>query len=129
MNFYLARPDDVPAPNRLRSIVVGVAAALLVPLFLNMISSNLIELIKGGDHMKLLVLLGFCLVAAISSTAFIRTLSDRILTEARQARRDAAEAKGDAAEVKEAVQPLMVKETEQDETADGSNKAGSSRNE
>jgi len=79
--------------------------------------------------MKLLVLLGFCLVAAISSTAFIRTLSDRILTEARQARRDAAEAKGDAAEVKEAVQPLMVKETEQDETADGSNKAGSSRNE
>src|SRR5687768_16057238 len=36
---------------------------------LNLIYSNMIELIKGGDHLKLLVLLGFCLVAAISSTA------------------------------------------------------------
>jgi hypothetical protein len=47
VNFYLSRPDDVPPPAKARSIVVGIAASLLVPLFLNMISNNLIDLIKG----------------------------------------------------------------------------------
>src|SRR3989304_6015422 len=67
VNFYLSKPDDVPTPTKTRSIIVGTAASFLVPLFLNMISSNLIDLIKGHDSSKLLVLLGFCLVAAISS--------------------------------------------------------------
>jgi YLATT-like protein len=53
----------------IRSVLVGTAASLLVLLFLNMISSNPVDLIKCGDDSKLLILLGVCLVAAISSTA------------------------------------------------------------
>src|SRR5262245_59250815 len=86
VNFYLSKPDDIPAPSKVRSVLVGTAASFLVPLFLNMISSNLVDLIKGGDNSKLLILLGFCLVAAISSTSFIRTISDRVLAEAKQAK-------------------------------------------
>ena len=116
VNFYLSKSDDVPPPTKSRSIVVGLAASFLVPLFLNMISSNLIDVIKGGDTSKLLVLLGFCLVAAISSTAFIRTISDRVLTEAKQAKEAAREATAQVAQVQEDIQPIVAKETEQDET-------------
>ena len=114
VNFLLAKPDDVPTPSKTRSVVIGLAASALVPLFLNMISSNLIDLIKSGDNMKLLVMFGFCLVAAISSTAFIRTLSDRVLSEAKQAKRNALEAKAEVSEVHQAIQPIVDKETETD---------------
>jgi hypothetical protein len=114
VNFLLAKPDDVPPPSKTRSVVIGLAASALVPLFLNMISSNLIDLIVGGNNMKLLVMFGFCLVAAISSTAFIRTLSDRVLSEAKQAKREALEAKAEVSEVQQAIQPIVDKETEAD---------------
>jgi ABC-type multidrug transport system fused ATPase/permease subunit len=115
VNFYLSKPDDVPTPSKVRSVVVGTAASFLVPLFLNMISSNLIELIKAGDMSKLLVLLGFCLVAAISSTAFIRTLSDRVLSEARQAKKEVQETRAELTELQSAIQPIVAKETESDQ--------------
>ena len=114
VNFYLTKPDDVPTPSRIRSVVVGVAASLLVPLFLNMISSNLIELIKSGDNSKLLILLGFCLVASISSTAFIRTLSDRVLSEAKEAKKEALEAKARVSEAQEVIGTIAARETEPD---------------
>lgn len=117
VNFQLSKPDDVPPPTKTRSIIVGTAASFLVPLFLNMISSNLLELIKSGESSKLLILLGFCLVAAISSTAFIRTISDRVLAEAKQAKVAAQTASAQVAQVQEDIQPIVEKETEQDETA------------
>ena len=71
-----------------RDLLVGLGASFMVPLFLNMISSDLIQLILGSkdrppEPYKILVFSGFCLIAAISSRAFIRTLSDRILNEVR----------------------------------------------
>jgi hypothetical protein len=118
VNFYLAKPDDIPAPTKARSMVVGMAASLLVPLFLNMISSNLIDLIKSGDNSKLLVLLGFCLVAAISSTSFIRTISDRVLNEAKQANAAAQKATAQVSQVQPYIDLIVAKETESEENAD-----------
>ena len=60
----------------LKSITIGLGASFLVPLFLAIISSDLIELNKL-DSSKILVFLGFCLVAAISSRKFIFTLSEK----------------------------------------------------
>ncbi len=117
VNYYLAKPDDVPPPSLRRSVVVGLAASFLVPLFLNMISSNLIDLIRAGDGSKLLILLGFCLVAAISSTAFIRTLSDRVLSEAKQATRQARETRAELLQVQQDIEPIVAKETEGDHPA------------
>lgn len=114
VNFYLSKPDDVPPPSITRSVIVGTAASFLVPLFLNMISSDLIDLIKGGDAFKLLILLGFCLVAAISSTSFIRTISDRVLAEAKEAKAAAQTASAQVAQVEQEIQPIVAKETEQD---------------
>lgn len=106
VNFYLTRPDDVPPPKLARSVVVGMAASLLVPLFLNMISSDLVTNIMDGDKAKPFVLLGFCLVAAISSTAFIRTLSDRVLAEAKRATKTAREARADVKQVDRKVEVI-----------------------
>jgi predicted transcriptional regulator len=119
INHFLSQDDD---PNRftmLRSLLVGIGASFMVPLFLNMISSNLIDSIKGsatspGDKSKFFVFAGFCLVAAISSRAFISTLSDRILKEAKEAKSEAREAKASVQEVQSDIEPIVAKQTEQE---------------
>jgi hypothetical protein len=97
-------------------IIVGVGAAFIVPLFLNMISSSLINEIRGVDNKppdfsKLFVLAGFCLVAAVSSRAFIQSISEKILQEVNNAKKNADQAKADAAVAKAAVAPLIEDET------------------
>jgi len=69
----------------LKSVIIGVGASFLVPLFLAIISSDLLKLDKF-DPSKILVFFGFCLIAAISSRKFIVTLSERVLKEAREAK-------------------------------------------
>jgi hypothetical protein len=117
VNYLLEWKGDPEGSSLGRSIAVGIAASFLVPLFLNMISSNLTDQIRGSsttnaDLSKLLVFAGFCLVAAISSTAFIKSLSDRILQEAKEARKIAHEADKKASEAQSVLQPLVDKETE-----------------
>lgn len=96
-----------------KSLSIGVGAAFLVPLFLNMISSNLLESSKQ-DASKLLVFAGFCLIASISSKAFINTISDRILSEVKTARQDANDAKKGVEQVKPKVEALTDKATKFD---------------
>jgi hypothetical protein len=123
MNFFIAdQQAEKPLPWW-QHVVVGVGAAFMVPLFLNMISSGLIDGIRGTntqlpDLSKLFVLAGFCLVAAVSSRAFIRTLSDRVLQEARSANKKAEEAQEQAAEARAIVAPLVEEETPDQVTAD-----------
>lgn len=118
INFFLVAGDVAAEADRgknslLKSFSIGVGAAFLVPLFLNMISSNLLELSKQ-DASKLLVFAGFCLIASISSKAFISTLSDRILSEAKTARREASEAKKEVEKVQPKVEALTDKATKFD---------------
>jgi DNA-binding MarR family transcriptional regulator len=105
-----------------KHIIIGVAASFMVPLFLNMISGDLIDKICGVDgktanYSKLFVLAGFCLVASISSRTFILSLSERILQEVKSANRKANEAKEEAAEAKAAVAPLVEDEVADDMSA------------
>jgi flagellar biosynthesis GTPase FlhF len=84
-----------------KHIIVGIGAAFMVPVFLNMISSRLISEISGTEITsevlsKLLVLTGFCLLAAVSSRAFIRSMTDKLLQEVSAAKKEAKEAKAQA---------------------------------
>jgi LytS/YehU family sensor histidine kinase len=122
VNYFSTRKDDPKESSFRKSAVLGITAALLVPLFLNMISSNLLDSIRGDtskapDLSKVLVFLGFCLVAAISSTAFIKTLTDRVLKEAKEAKEVARQAEKTAAATQSAFQPILEKETESDASA------------
>ena len=64
----------------LKYILTGIGAAMLVPLFLNMLSSDLIK----TDNILILnyfIFSGFCFIAAFLSDRFIISMGDRILRE------------------------------------------------
>jgi YLATT-like protein len=101
VNYLLAKADEPPdTPSKAsitRSLLAGIVAAFLVPLFLQMLSSNLLDLTRR-EPLYVLIFLGFCLVASVSSRAFITTISDKLINEVKQAREDAAGAKKNAAD-------------------------------
>lgn len=85
--------------DALKNILFGMCAALMVPLFLNTISSTLLlELLKGSelDHLKYLILIGFCLIASISSQKFIRLMSANVIKELEQVKETAEDAQAKA---------------------------------
>src|SRR5690348_1602319 len=92
-----------------QSLLAGVVASFMVPLFLNMISSNLLESITGpkGDPVEVFVFMGFCLVAAVSANTFIRSLSVKVLSEVRANMKEIRQ-------VRSEVEPLIEKETEKE---------------
>jgi hypothetical protein len=97
-----------------------------------MISSTLIGEITGdlSDSKvvaKLLVLAGFCLLAAISSRAFLRSLSERVLQEVRTAKKEAEEAREEAAEAKAVVAPLVEEELPAQATMQADNAGAAAR--
>lgn len=115
INYALAPSDAVRGRNEwARAVLLGIGAAILIPLFLNTISSNLLsDVLKAPEPgASALVFAGFCLVAAISSRAFIQTLADRVLAEAREARRTANEAKAEIDKVAETVTEVAEAVTE-----------------
>ena len=79
VNYFLTPKADTKADPRAdpeersiaKSIVVGIAAAFLVPLFLNMISSNLTEEIRGtqtGAKARSRKAYWRCVLSAFSTT-------------------------------------------------------------
>ena len=87
-----------------KNLLMGICAALLIPLFLNMISSNLISE-SSSDSSKLFIIFGFCLVASLYSNEFIQSISNRILNEVKKTEEKVKRLKND-------VEPLIYKETE-----------------
>ena len=66
-------------------MTLSLAAALLVPLFLHVIGSNIIEKAEN-DYKFLYVYLGFCVLAAIYSRKFIESVADRAFKTAEDAK-------------------------------------------
>jgi regulator of replication initiation timing len=109
VNYFFAPKEKDRESGRnelIKSITVGVAASLLVPLFLNMISSEIIEKSKN-DIYQLFVISGFCLTAAISSKAFIKSISDTVIKDIKKVR-------DEVTNVKQEVQAIVENNTEQD---------------
>jgi hypothetical protein len=112
LNYLGARGEEPKNAGFWQSLLGGIVASFMVPLFLNMISSNLIEAVRGtannpGDLSKLFVLSGFCLVAGVSSRAFISTLSARVLRETKATRNEMQQ-------MKREFEPIREKETEKE---------------
>jgi tetratricopeptide (TPR) repeat protein len=62
-------------------IVIGVAAAFLVPLFLNTISSTLVKDTET-EPSKFFILIGFCIAASVYAKKFIGSVADKALDKA-----------------------------------------------
>jgi hypothetical protein len=100
----------------LTAIVAGVGASLLMPLFLQTVSSDLLVKmlretpdnaevnaetnaevnVETNAEVNILVFGAFCLLASISSKAFIQTLSNRVLREAQEAKKLAEQTKNES---------------------------------
>lgn len=89
VNYGLTRPEKMDYRNLFWSILIGTAASLLVPLFLNTISSSLLASILDGTAKSsdVYVFFGFCLLGAIASKSMIQTLTNKILRTAEEAKR------------------------------------------
>lgn len=110
VNYGLARTESSTVRDIGWSILIGLGASLLVPLFLNTISSTLLTgLLEGtGSKADPFVFFGFCLLGAIASRSLIQTLSQKIL-------RTAEEAKSEVENLRNEVDPVVAKETEPEE--------------
>lgn len=110
VNYALARTAESRWNDAAWSVVIGLGAAFLVPLFLNTISSSLLTGLLNGtaNSADPFVFFGFCLLGAIASKSMIQSLAQKVL-------RVAEETKREVAKLKEEVEPIIVKETEQDQ--------------
>lgn len=89
-NYFLAeRHAEFAWRDLFKYSVLGVVAALMVPLFLNMISSNLLDLARTRP-INLFVFAGFCLIAVIFSRRFLENLSAKLIQQVSQIRKEAA---------------------------------------
>lgn len=80
-------------------IGLSMIAVFMVPLFLGMIQSELLKQVmtNGSEWFQsLMIFMGFCLAASMTSITFITTVSDRVLRLAQEAKNDADEAKDTA---------------------------------
>jgi hypothetical protein len=100
VNYYLGRLDNPDKASLKESIIIGIAASFLVPLFLQMISSNLLAT-GDTEPLNLFILAGFCLIAAISSRAFITSLSAEVIRKAKEATQKAEQASNVAEQAKD----------------------------
>jgi DNA-binding transcriptional ArsR family regulator len=87
-NFYLADRQGEPGRRDwVKYPVFGVVAALTVPMFLNMISSTLLE----GARTKPIdyyVFAGFCLLYVVASRRLFENMVQRLMGQIDQVRRD-----------------------------------------
>ena len=104
ISAFISEEDNVTRAFCLRRVIIGLGAAFLVPLFLNMISSNLLEQARTTPS-AYLIFGDFCIISAVSSKVFIASISDRLL-------RQVKEVEEKLRAVKESVEPILIKEKE-----------------
>jgi hypothetical protein len=111
-NYFLSeRAASRDLRDVLRYAVLGVVAALTVPLFLNMISSNLIEASRTRP-VELFVFGGFCLLYVKRQVAEIKPELERL--DRIERRQEDAAAEAAAREQAEAAERQAAKDAERD---------------
>lgn len=96
-----------------KNVLLGICAALMVPLFFNTISSTLLQEILSGselDSTKYLILIGFCLIASISAQKFIRLMSANVIKELKEVKEKVEAVDTKAESALEATQSSMEPE-------------------
>ena len=92
-NFFLSeRQRETARREWLRYVILGVVAALTVPLFLNMISSNLVEAARTRP-VDFFVFGGFCLIYVVASRRVFENVANKFLQQMDQMKREMAQFK------------------------------------
>lgn len=92
-NYFLSeRQPDAGRRDWVRYPALGVIAALTVPLFLNMISSNLLEAARSRP-VDIFVFSGFCLIYVVASRRLFENVANKLRLQVDQMKREVAQIK------------------------------------
>lgn len=91
-NFLSERQIDAARREWTKYTILGVIAALTVPLFLNMLSSNLLEAARTRP-IDFFVFAGFCLVYVVATRRVFENVANKLLNQMDQMKRDVAQIK------------------------------------
>lgn len=87
-NYFLSdRQGELSSRDGIKYSILGVIAALTVPLFLNMISSNLLEAARTRP-VDFFVFAGFCLIYVVASRRVFENAANKLLSQLDQVKRD-----------------------------------------
>lgn len=114
LNYYTHAHIDTDNNSMPRALVYGLAASFLVPFGLWMVSSDLLEE-SNGSASGMLIIAGFCLIAAWSSRFLMTTVTKRIQQESQHARERADELLIELRLLQRELEPMIEMETESDE--------------
>ena len=113
-NYFLSERQSDPARREWgKYTVLGVIAALTVPLFLNMISSNLLEAARSRP-VDFFVFAGFCLIYVVASRRVFENVANKLLSQMDQMKREMLQIKQQRPEVPSPVvrdEPLLASES------------------
>lgn len=92
-NYFLSdRQNDANPRDWGKYPILGVIAALTVPLFLNMISSNLLEAARTRP-VDFFVFAGFCLIYVVASRRVFENAANKLLNQMDQMKREMVQIK------------------------------------
>jgi len=92
-NYFLGdRQNEVGRRDWGKFLILGVIAALTVPLFLNMISSNLLEAARTRP-VDFFVFAGFCLIYVVASRRVFENVANKLMGQMDQMRREMGQIK------------------------------------
>ncbi len=92
-NYFLSDKQNEPARHDWgKYLILGVIAALTVPLFLNMISSNLLEAARTRP-VDFFVFAGFCLIYVVASRRVFENVANKLLGQMDQMKREMTQIK------------------------------------
>lgn len=111
INFYLLNQNIKDTASLLRNLVVGVGAAFLVPVALEIIGSSLIGL-SQTDPAQLLIFTGLCLIAALASRLVVTNKLDRSLLNSQTAVTEVNNLTAQLKNLEASILPLLETETE-----------------
>jgi outer membrane murein-binding lipoprotein Lpp len=108
VNYYYnlkKAPDENEVHTIGRSLIIGVGAAIIVPIFLEVTQSKVLQGVINNELNQVVLLVSFCVLAAISSTRFISSVSDSVISrltkEVKDTKEEAKIAKEEAKEAKQ----------------------------
>lgn len=92
-NYFLSdRQNEANPRDWAKYPILGVIAALTVPLFLNMISSNLLEAARTRP-VDFFVFAGFCLIYVVASRRVFENVANKLLNQMDQMKREMVQIK------------------------------------
>ena len=98
-NYFLSdRQNEANPRDWAKYPILGVIAALTVPLFLNMISSNLLEAARTRP-VDFFVFAGFCLIYVVASRRVFENVANKLLNQMDQMKREMVQIKQQRPEV------------------------------